>query len=77
MPSDDSDLELSMRVDLAEISGSETMVRVSNKHFNLVMHLAGVHEYHTDTQIKVYIPVHKIFVFGINDLLIKAPVLAY
>lgn len=77
VPSDDSDLELSMRVDLAEISGSETMVRVSNKHFNLVMHLAGVHEYHTDTQIKVYIPVHKIFVFGIDELLIKAPVLAY
>ena len=77
VPTDDRDLELSMRVDLAEISGSESMIRLSNKHFTLVMHLAGVHEYHTDAQIKVYIPIHKIFVFGTNDLLIKAPVLTY
>jgi|TARA_R110002060_G_scaffold71863_1_gene80489 glycerol transport system ATP-binding protein len=77
VPSDDGDLELSMRVDLAEISGSESMIRLSNKHFTLVMHLAGVHEYHTDTQIKVYIPIHKIFVFGTNNLLIKAPVITY
>jgi glycerol transport system ATP-binding protein len=77
VPTDDSDLELSMIVDLAEISGSESMIRLSNKHFSLVMHLAGVHEYHPDAQIKVYIPIHKIFVFGTNDLLIKAPVLTY
>ncbi len=75
VPTDDCDLELSMKVDLAEISGSETMIRLSNKHFNLVMHLAGVHKYHTDAQIKVYMPIHKIFVFGTNNLLIKAPLL--
>ncbi len=77
VPADDSDLELSMTVDLAEISGSETFIRISNKHFNLVMHLAGVHEYHTDARIKVYLPIHKLFVFDSNDLLIKAPMLAY
>jgi glycerol transport system ATP-binding protein len=77
VPTDDSDLELSMRVDLAEISGSETMIRLSNKHFNLVMHLAGVHEYQTDAQVKIYLPIHKIFVFGADDLLIKAPVLIF
>jgi glycerol transport system ATP-binding protein len=77
VPADDRDLELSMRVDLAEISGSESMIRLSNKHFTLVMHLAGVHEYHTDAQVKVYVPIHKIFVFGTNNLLIKAPVLTY
>jgi glycerol transport system ATP-binding protein len=77
LPADDSDLELSMTVDLAEISGSESMIRLSNKHFTLVMHSAGVHEYHTDAQIKVYMPIHKFFVFGTNNLLIKAPVLSY
>ncbi|MDX2368423.1 MAG: ABC transporter ATP-binding protein [Colwellia sp.] len=75
VPADDSDLELSMKVDLAEISGSESMIRLSNKHFSLVMHLAGVHEFHTDAKIRVYMPIHKIFVFGTNNLLIKAPVL--
>jgi glycerol transport system ATP-binding protein len=77
VPTDDNDLELSMRVDLAEISGSETMIRLSNKYFKLVMHLAGVHEYHTDVYIKVYIPIHKVFFFGMNNLLIKAPVLMF
>jgi glycerol transport system ATP-binding protein len=77
VPTDDSDLEVSMNVDLVEISGSETLIRLSNKHFNLVMHLAGVYKYHTDTQIKVYIPIHKLFVFGTNDLLIKSPVVIY
>ncbi|TWX59470.1 ABC transporter ATP-binding protein [Colwellia hornerae] len=76
-PVDDSDLELSMRVDLAEISGSETILRISNNHFNLVMHLAGIHKYHTDTQIKIYIPIHKFFVFDMNGLLIKLPTLSY
>lgn len=77
VPTDDSDLELSMRVDLAEISGSESLIRLSNMHFNLVMHLAGIHKYRTDTQVKVYMPIHKIFVFSSNNLLIKAPVLNY
>lgn len=76
-PVDDNDLELSMRVDLAEISGSETMIRISNDHFHLVMHLAGVHKYHTDTQIKVYVSIHKVFIFDMDGLLIKAPILAY
>jgi glycerol transport system ATP-binding protein len=66
-----------MAVDLVEISGSESMIRLSNKHFTLVMHLAGVHEYHTDAQVKVYIPLHKLFIFSLHDLLIKAPMLAF
>jgi glycerol transport system ATP-binding protein len=76
-PTEDSDLELSMRVDLAEISGSETMIRISNSHFNIVMHLAGIHKYQTDTQIKIYIPIQKFFVFDKNGLLIKLPTLPY
>ncbi len=78
VPTDDSDLELSMKIDLAEISGSETMIRLSNKHFKLVMHSAGVHKYRTDVNVKIYIPIHKIFFFDTNDLLIKAePVPTY
>ncbi|KGK01049.1 ABC transporter ATP-binding protein [Thalassotalea sp. ND16A] len=77
VPTNDDDIEMSMRVDLAEISGSETIIRVSNNHFNLVMHLAGVHEYNTDTPIKVYIPVHKFFIFDMDDNLIQAPSLPF
>jgi glycerol transport system ATP-binding protein len=73
VPGNDNDLELSMNVELAEISGSETIMRVSNHHFNLVMHLAGVHKYNTDTPVKLYLPIHKLFVFDNNGILIQAP----
>jgi glycerol transport system ATP-binding protein len=76
VPHNDDDLELSMQVELAEISGSETFMHVRNDHFSLVLQLSGVHEYRTDTPIKVYLPTHKLFVFGLDGLLIQAPVQA-
>jgi glycerol transport system ATP-binding protein len=73
VPHNDDDLELSMLVELAEISGSETFMHVKNEHFNLVLQLSGVHVYHTDTPIKVYLPTHKLFVFGMDGKMIQAP----
>ncbi len=72
VPRNDDDLELSMQVELAEISGSETFMHVKNSHFNLVLHLSGVHEYRTDTSIKVYLPTHRLFAFGLDGALIQA-----
>ncbi|WP_340677598.1 ABC transporter ATP-binding protein [Paraglaciecola sp.] len=72
-PFNDDDLELSMRVELAEISGSGTIIHTANSVLKLVLNLAGVHEYKTDSMIKVYIPLHKLFIFDQNKFLIKAP----
>ncbi|MCL6417440.1 ABC transporter ATP-binding protein [Aestuariirhabdus sp. Z084] len=71
VPRNDDDLELSMQVELAEISGSETFMHVRNDHFNLVLHLSGVHEYRTDTPVKVYLPTHRLFAFGLDGSLIQ------
>ncbi|MEX0603714.1 MAG: ABC transporter ATP-binding protein [Marinobacter sp.] len=73
VPQHDDDLELSMIVELGEISGSETFMHVKNDHFELVLQLMGVHEYHSDTPIKVYLPISKLFVFGVDGSLIQAP----
>lgn len=73
VPHADDDLELDMLVELAEISGSETFMHVKNDHFSLVMQLSGIHTFHTDTQIKVYLPTHRLFVFGLDGSLIQAP----
>lgn len=59
----EDDLELEVRVDIAEISGSETFLHVHNDLFHLVLHLTGVHEFAVDQRIKVYLPSHKIFAF--------------
>lgn len=73
VPQADDDLEVSVRVEVAEISGSETFMHVKNDHFNLVLQLSGVHEYHTDTPIKVYLPTHKLFMFGLDGKMLQAP----
>ncbi|MFB9884815.1 ABC transporter ATP-binding protein [Balneatrix alpica] len=73
VPCNDDDLELSVTVDLAEISGSETFLHVKNDHFSLVLHLSGVHEYDVDEPIRVYVPTHKLFVFDLHGGLIQAP----
>ncbi len=73
VPHNDDDLELSMTVEVAEISGSETFLHVRNSLFTLVLQLSGVHEYHTDTSLKVYLPTHRLFVFDLDGKLIQAP----
>jgi glycerol transport system ATP-binding protein len=72
-PNNDDDLELSMTVELAEISGSETYMHVHNELFSLIVQLNGVHEYHTDVPIKVYLPTHKLFVFDLHGKTIQVP----
>ncbi|WP_236232401.1 ABC transporter ATP-binding protein [Pseudomonas tohonis] len=73
VPSNDDDLELAVKVELAEISGSETFLHVRSEHFALVLHLQGVHEYDVDAPIRIYIPTHKLFVFDAQDRLVLAP----
>ena len=73
VPHADDDLELPMRVDLAEISGSETFLHVHSDKLQLVLHLSGVHEYEVDEQIKVYLPTHKIYAFDMTGTAVHVP----
>ncbi|TBR45074.1 ABC transporter ATP-binding protein [Marinomonas agarivorans] len=73
VPHNDDDLELSMKVELAEISGSETFLHLTSPQFNLVVQLSGVHAYHTDAAIKVYLPIHKLFVFNLDGDMVQSP----
>ena len=73
VPHADDDLELPVRVDLAEISGSETFLHVHNPHFDLVLHLSGVHAYHVDQEIKVYFPTHKLYAFDAQGKMVHSP----
>lgn len=73
VPQNDDDIELSVDVELGEISGSETYMHVSNEHFQLVLQLMGVHECAAETTIRIYLPISKLFVFGIEGDLVRAP----
>ena len=73
VPHSDDDLELPVKVDLAELSGSETFLHVRNPHFELVLHLSGVHEYEVDQEIKIYFPTHKLYAFDTQGSLVHSP----
>lgn len=69
----EGDLELDVTVDIAEISGSETFLHVHNDHFQLVLHLAGVHEFGVNQRIKVYLPSHKLYAFDPQGDVVHIP----
>ncbi|MGF1769770.1 ABC transporter ATP-binding protein [Enterovibrio makurazakiensis] len=72
VPHNDDDLELSVDVELAEISGSETFLHVRNRDINMVLHLPGVHDYPVDARISIYVPTHKLYVFDQSKQLIQS-----
>ncbi|GAA0562466.1 ABC transporter ATP-binding protein [Halomonas salifodinae] len=72
-PQADDDLELEVRVELAEISGSETFLHVGNELFSLVLHLAGVHEFRVDQSLKVYLPTHRVYAFDRDGAVVHIP----
>ncbi|SDM02096.1 glycerol transport system ATP-binding protein [Modicisalibacter muralis] len=72
-PVGDDDLEFRMAVGVAEISGSETFLHVNNDVHELVLHLGGIHDFAVDSEIRVYAPCHKLFVFDADGDLMHAP----
>lgn len=73
VPKNDDDIELSVQVEVAEISASETFLHVANKHFQMVLQLSGVHDYHTNTPVKIYLAPSKLFLFDLDGKIVKAP----
>nr|WP_298414689.1 ABC transporter ATP-binding protein [uncultured Halomonas sp.] len=69
----EDDLSFRMVVGVAEISGSETFLHVSNDAFDLVLHLSGIHDFHVDNEVRVYAPSHKLFIFAERGDLVHAP----
>lgn len=63
-----AELVLQAKVDLAEISASETYLHVTLVHPNLnqhswVVHLRGIHNFHYDSVITLFVALHDLYVF--------------
>lgn len=69
----DDDIALDLKVDVAEISGSETFLHMSDNSISAVAQLTGVHNFHTDAAVRVYLPVNKLYVFDLNGKMIQSP----
>jgi glycerol transport system ATP-binding protein len=68
------DIALSGRVELAEISGSDTFVHVATSVGNVVAQLTGVHYFDLGAQIQVFIHPAQVYVFDAQGPLLLAPV---
>jgi len=64
---------IGMRVDLAEINGSETYLHVSRDGAALVLHLAGVHGHQPGDHVETAISGPRLFAFSADGMLAAAP----
>ena len=62
-----------VKVELAEISGSETYIHGRHGGFNLIARLVGVHDYDLGDQITLYFDPARLFVFDLAGKLVAAP----
>lgn len=71
--SEASDIEIRSRVDLAEISGSDTSIHFEHGGSSWVSRQNGVHPLDVDEQIRVYIESRRVFAFETTGALMAAP----
>ncbi len=71
--SEASDIEINSRVDLAEISGSDTSIHFEHGGSSWVSRQNGVHPLDVDEQIRMYIEPHRVFAFSTTGALMAAP----
>lgn len=60
------DVSLMGRVELSEVSGSETFIHVRHEELRWIVHQPGVHSYRSDDEVNVFFSPAQVFVFG-ND----------
>ncbi len=71
----DGDLALPGRVELAEISGSDTFVHVETLIGELVAQVTGVHQFDLNAQVTLYLDPSQVYVFAADGALLFAPAL--
>ena len=67
------DIALPGKVELAEISGSDTFVHVHTLVGELVAQLTGVHHFELGTQVELYFNPAQVYVFDAQGTLVLAP----
>ncbi len=71
--SQDGDLALPGRVELAEISGSDTFVHVETGIGEIVAQLTGVHQFSLGESLTLYLAPRQTYVFGADGNLLAGP----
>ena len=75
-PNSGEELAIEGRVELSEISGSETFVHIAHNRTSWVVQEPGVQEYEIGSKITIYLDSEKLYAFGETGALEVAPVLS-
>ena len=69
---------LNLKVDVAEISGSETYLHLSDDTLSVVAQLGGVHNFNTDEPVQMHFSPSQLFVFDLqgNTLLLPSSMMS-
>ena len=70
----EGDVALPGKVELAEISGSDTFVHVDSLVGDLVAQLTGVHYFELGAQVSLYLSPAQVYIFDAQGMLLLAPV---
>jgi glycerol transport system ATP-binding protein len=70
----DGDVALPGKVELAEISGSDTFVHVATLVGEVVAQLTGVHYFELGAQVSLYLSPAQVYIFDEQGMLLLAPV---
>ncbi len=69
----EGDIAIAGRVDLAEISGSDTFVHIASPAGPLVAQLTGVHYFEIGMPLTLHLAPAQVFLFGSDGALLQAP----
>ena len=68
-----TDIEFNTRINLAEISGSETFVHVTHNEDQWTVQKPGIHNYKMEEQVQVYVDPARLYVFDLDGHLVASP----
>jgi glycerol transport system ATP-binding protein len=72
-PGSGADVRIPARVEVEEVSGSETLIHATHGRLSLTAQVEGVHRHPYGTELLLYVSPARVFVFGPEGRLVAAP----
>jgi glycerol transport system ATP-binding protein len=72
-PASEADMRLPARVEVEEVSGSETIVHATHGSLSLTAQVEGIHRHPLGTQLELFFAPARVFAFSPEGRLVAAP----
>ncbi|MDY7227336.1 ABC transporter ATP-binding protein [Hyalangium rubrum] len=72
-PASDTDVRIPARVEVEEVSGSETLIHATHGGLSLTAQVEGIHRHPYGTELDLFIAPSRVFAFGPEGRLVAAP----